>query len=173
MRSIPTNHAFTATTKGLAKTLHSHCSVAPHPNQQNYHQFTAIWDTGSTNSCISKRIVQECGLQPIGPGLINHAGTSDEPDKTFVYLVDILLPNQVEVVGVRTAVTSIQGGDLLIGMDIINMGDFAITHPNGGTQYTFQVPTQADIDFVKRPTAPVQNRAARRAQKQKRRRRKK
>lgn len=34
-------------------------------------------------------------------------------------------------------------------MDIINKGDFAITHPDGKTKFTFRYPSQADIDFVK------------------------
>ena len=38
--------------------------------------------------------------------------------------------------------------DVLIGMDIISRGDFAITHPGGRTKFSFRVPSQADIDFV-------------------------
>ena len=48
-----------------------------------------------------------------------------------------------------TKAKSIMGADVLIGMDIISKGDFAVTHPEGKTQFMFRVPTQADIDFVK------------------------
>ena len=37
---------------------------------------------------------------------------------------------------------------MLIGMDIISKGDFAITHPGGHTKFSFRVPSQADIDFA-------------------------
>ena len=77
-----------------------------------------------------------------------HAGVDDEPDETDVYLVNIGLPNRVLVQDVRVSRLGFTGGDVLIGMDIINTGDFAITHPNGETKFTFQFPPQADIDFV-------------------------
>ena len=38
---------------------------------------------------------------------------------------------------------------MLIGMDIINLGDFAITNKNGNTKFTFEIPSSRDIDFVK------------------------
>ena len=41
------------------------------------------------------------------------------------------------------------GADVLIGMDIINEGDFAVTNLNGRTKFSFRVPSQADIDFVR------------------------
>jgi hypothetical protein len=37
--------------------------------------------------------------------------------------------------------------DFLFGMDIIRLGDFAITHFNDSTKYTFQIPSTHDIDF--------------------------
>ena len=77
-----------------------------------------------------------------------HAGVDDEPDETDVYLVNIGLPNRVLVQDVRVSRLGFTGGDVLIGMDIINTGDFAITHANGDTKFTFQSPPQADIDFV-------------------------
>lgn len=39
--------------------------------------------------------------------------------------------------------------DVLIGMDIIGAGDFALTSPKGKLQFTFRIPSQADIDFVR------------------------
>ena len=41
------------------------------------------------------------------------------------------------------------GFDVLIGMDIITKGDFAITNPDGTTKFSFRIPSQADIDFVR------------------------
>ena len=43
----------------------------------------------------------------------------------------------------------ITGTDVLIGMDIISQGDFAITASQGETKFTFQIPSTHDIDFVK------------------------
>ena len=38
--------------------------------------------------------------------------------------------------------------EVLIGMDIINRGDFAVTNRDGRTKFSFRIPSQADIDFV-------------------------
>ena len=62
---------------------------------------------------------------------------------------DIYLLNRVRC----PAVTVIPGYitqtvDVLIGMEIIARGDFAITYPEDKTKFTFRIPRQADIDFV-------------------------
>ena len=44
---------------------------------------------------------------------------------------------------------NLRGYDVLIGMDIIGLGDFAITHLEGDTKFSFRIPSQADIDFAR------------------------
>ena len=44
---------------------------------------------------------------------------------------------------------NILGTDVLIGMDIINTGDFAVTNVDGKTCMSFQMPSIRRIDFVK------------------------
>ncbi|MDR3184029.1 MAG: SEC-C domain-containing protein, partial [Prevotellaceae bacterium] len=39
--------------------------------------------------------------------------------------------------------------DVLIGMDIITQGDFAISQSEGNTKFTFQMPSTHDFDFDK------------------------
>ena len=39
--------------------------------------------------------------------------------------------------------------DILVGMDIISQGDFAVTNDKGKTCLSFQVPSQGKIDLVK------------------------
>lgn len=43
---------------------------------------------------------------------------------------------------------SLEGTDVLIGMDIITAGDLAITNHNGRTTFSFRVPSCEEIDFV-------------------------
>ena len=40
------------------------------------------------------------------------------------------------------------GIDVLIGMDILGLGDFAVTHHDGKTVFSFCVPSRRHIDFV-------------------------
>jgi uncharacterized protein YchJ len=41
-----------------------------------------------------------------------------------------------------------RGIDVLIGMDILGLGDFAVTHHQGKTTFSFRVPSRHEIDFV-------------------------
>ena len=97
-------------------------------------------------SVITQRVVDACRLTPVAPETIY--GVSG-PELTDAYLVNVALPNGVVFREVRAArVKSMTESDVLIGMDIIGRGDFAITHPGGRTKFSFRVPSQADIDFV-------------------------
>lgn len=108
--------------------------------------FEAIWDTGATASMVTQRVVDACGLKPIGTTAISHAqGTTEDVD---IFLVNIVLPNMVRFPGVRVAQAILPNVDVLLGMDIISQGDFAITNSDGNTKFSFRIPSQANIDFV-------------------------
>ena len=161
----PRTLAFTSTARGLANVLWSPCRVGPvGADSATFPEFGAVWDTGATGSAITQKVIDQCGLKPIGRSQIFHAGTDDEPDETDVYLVDIALPNSAVMKEVEAGRSSFRGGDVLIGMDIICAGDFAVTNSNNRTQFTFQLPPQAEIDFTKAQPLPApRNRAERRA----------
>ena len=147
---MPENWAFTMTTDGLPNVLVSPCRVglAGASAGEPRDEFFAIWDTGSTRSVITQNVVDRCGLKLIGRAQLMHAGVNEEPDETDVYLVNLGLPNGVVVQNVPVSQSGFTGGDVLVGMDIINTGDFAITHANDQTKFTFEIPPQADINFV-------------------------
>ena len=52
-----------------------------------------------------------------------------------MYLLDLVLPNEVHVPDVAVVDTEIgnQGVDVLIGMDIISLGDFAVSNYDSTT----------------------------------------
>ena len=95
---------------------------------------------------ITQAVVDQCGLQPIGTTTVSLA-MHDIPDAE-VFLVNIYLPNQVAIPALRVIKLAPKSGDVLIGMDIISSGDFALTHPGRKTKFSFRVPSQANIDFV-------------------------
>ena len=68
------------------------------------------------------------------------------------YSVNIKLPNSVGFVGVPVSLGDFSNpklaADVLIGMDIIGRGDFAVTNFGGKTKFTFRMPSQTHIDFV-------------------------
>jgi len=91
-------------------------------------------------------VVDECQLVPIDVTTVLGIGGLQVSE---VYLVNIALPNGMVFPEISVTKSEDLGDyDVLIGMDIINAGDFAVTNPGGHTQFTFRVPSQANINFV-------------------------
>lgn len=110
------------------------------------HSFPAIWDTGATNSVITKQVIDSCALVPTGVKPVR--GVHGEK-LSETYLVNIALPNGVSKPGLEVTRGDMpDGSPILIGMDIINMGDFSITNLNGHTVMSFRVPSCHEVDFV-------------------------
>lgn len=142
---------------GVVNKLLSHCVVCRAfnptvPNRPLGRQYNAIWDTGATNSVITNKVAKELGLVPIGFTEVNHAeGVSHNVP---VYLVNIELPNQVGFPMMRVTEGILGDVDVLIGMDIIQSGDFKIENGGGKTAFTYSVPPANPIPIVK-PSAPI------------------
>lgn len=130
-----------------------HCSVAisiasmvdPKPK---YVEYVAIWDTGATSSVITKKIADDLGLQPIGMTQVSTAGGLHDCN---IYIVNIVLPNSITISNVRVTEAPLNGFDVLIGMDIISIGDFAVSSTKqGNTVVSFRIPHDDEpVDFVK------------------------
>lgn len=104
-----------------------------------------LWDTGASNSCISKRVAEELGLSQTG---IIRTFTAAGPSRTKTYIVNIGLPNFVQIPMVQVSEATLNGFDVLIGMDIISLGDFSITNVGGKTVFSFRIPSTTKIDYV-------------------------
>ena len=116
----------------------------PSPPQSKKH--LALYDTGATNSAISPQVVKDLQLSSIGAKTVGVGGGSLV---TTSHLVNIGLPNKVLFGMVPVSKMALLGGiDALIGMDILGMGDFAVTHKDGNTTFSFCYPSRKDLDFV-------------------------
>jgi alpha-D-ribose 1-methylphosphonate 5-phosphate C-P lyase len=105
----------------------------------------AIWDTGATNSVISQGCIDQCGL--VATGIVQvHGVHGSEQVPTF--LVNIILPNGVGFHGIQVTRGQLTSTDLLIGMDIISRGDFAVTNVGGITKFSFRHPSIEHIDYA-------------------------
>lgn len=117
------------------------------PDPKDCKKYIAIWDTGATGTVITEKVITECGLQPVGVTQVN---TPNGQTTSNVYLISVWLPNHVRFAQVRaTEGILLDPTDVLIGMDIITTGDFAVTNKDGKTNFTFRHPSVECIDFVK------------------------
>ncbi len=108
----------------------------------------ALWDTGATNCCVSQDVVKQLSLVSTGKANMTTPNQTSERD---TYLVDISLPNNVKIDDVRVIDSDIekQNIGMLIGMNIINLGDFTVSNFQGKTTFTFRMPSASTTDYVK------------------------
>lgn len=137
------NNAFTLKYSGLASQLINKIKVS---NDSQKKEVDSLWDTGATKTCISPELAKALKLKPYAKTIINNAGGSSS---STVYRVDISFLNiKFKKQIVYTVNIHSQGIDLLVGMDIITLGDFTITNKNQNTKFTFEIPSIRDVDYV-------------------------
>lgn len=120
---------------------HDPASGKPHPEWKLYQ---ALWDTGATGSVITQRVVDEVGLAPVGVGKVQGVGGETLTER---FMVNFGLPNNVAVSNLQVITGKIAGAEVLIGMDIIGMGDLTISTFGGKTTFCFQSPSFGSIDL--------------------------
>lgn len=144
--------SFTVSYVGRAKELITECRVGDSAGQdekfdvQKTLSYHALWDTGASGSVISKALAENLNLSPISKCRTYHAQGESIVN---VYLVDIVLPNRLAIRGLKVSEGILNGFDVLIGMDIITLGDFVLTNREDKTTFSFQIPSTHLYDFVK------------------------
>ena len=146
------SNSFTLAHNGIAFVLQTPCSICPGfdpataPQPSAWCKFPAIWDTGATGCVITQRVIDECGLKPIGMTRIHGVhGVSDSE----TYLVNLLLLNNVGLPNITVTKGDLpSGANVLIGMNVITTGDFCITNYEGKTVFSFRIPSQRRVDYV-------------------------
>lgn len=108
-----------------------------------------IWDTGATGCVISEDAANNLGLIPIGQK--ETRGISGGR-MSNVYYINITLNNDQISLNARVTDCDRLSDDgsigLLIGMDIITLGDFYVSNHHGRTVMTFRVPSLENRDFT-------------------------
>jgi hypothetical protein len=85
------------------------------------------------------------GLIPMGRAALYHTNGSDIVN---LYRINITIPGGIEFCCLTVFGSNLHRADLLIGMDILIHGDFAVSHPNGQTEFTFQFPSTHNTDYL-------------------------
>lgn len=105
----------------------------------------AVWDTGAMGTSISKSLAEKLNLDKIGEVEIQGVTGSAFCSK---YLVSLILPNNILIHELE--VSDCEGNigcDVLIGMDVIAMGDFVINNV-GETTFSFRMPSIKREDYT-------------------------
>jgi predicted aspartyl protease len=126
-----------------AENLISDVEVYPAPTGDpgKFVKIRAKWDTGANHTVISVNLKERLNLIPIDSEVLSGVGGSLVID---VVRLAIKLPNGLFISGKHIGVCNInsaQGIDILIGMDIIRLGDFHISNTGGKTCFSFMIPS--------------------------------
>ena len=113
----------------------------------------ALWDTGASMSAITPEIQKQLRAVPIDRKEIAGVHNTEEVD---IVSLTLELPNSVVKKTIRVAVCNITSKTgVILGMDIISLGDFALSNGGEQTLLSFAVPPfQEKIDFSKRQFDP-------------------
>jgi len=145
-------HTFTLKGKGIVNCIHTPLHIAKPGTATNFNDATkieirGIWDTGATNTVITKKVIDALKLVPTGMTTVNTA--SEQGRQVSTYVIDLYLNPQLVISGLQVTEGSISNNlDCLIGMDIINFGDFSITNFHGKTTMSFRLPSMHEIDYL-------------------------
>jgi predicted aspartyl protease len=134
-------HNFRALTSscGVSVAYNPSASAQPRPVTKN---FVALWDTGATNTVISQKVVDQLKLVATSKTKAFHVNGESIVD---VYYVNIMLPNEMGFNFLKVTKGILSGIDILIGMDIIGVGEFSISHVDGKSVFEFKLPAPDNI----------------------------
>ena len=107
----------------------------------------SLWDTGASVSLISARVAKVLGLESVGKSGVS--GYNEGIDVKDTYLVHLGLPTRDIVTDIMAMEFDSDEYDVVIGMDVICNGDFAITNKDKKTTFSFRIPSESEIEFSK------------------------
>lgn len=132
-----TDCALTVQYSGLANRLTTSLDIRECTDTSERFQIDkALWDTGSSGSCISERMARKLGLHPVDTGV--GVSATGQQDITY-YIVDICLSPEMVFRNVKIAGFPLENNnvDFIIGMDIISKGNLSVTNKEGKTEVKF------------------------------------
>jgi len=107
---------------------------------------SALWDTGATISAITPKLVNDLWFVPAGTMAIS--GITGALDVEFI-LATIQLPDGILRQNIKMAVCDFsQNINVILGMDIITLGDFELLHGNNNTVFSFTSPPSEKIKIM-------------------------
>ena len=148
--------AFVVKTNGLLHELPTDVWITPPtlgaPGSENRpatRKLRAVWDTGASVSVINVGVAHDFDLVQTG---IQSVSTANGTYDAATYMCDLYLPNPAIMPDIEVAEANLGPDlDMLIGMDVISRGDFAVTNLNDETWFTFRLPSIQRANFINGP----------------------
>jgi hypothetical protein len=133
-------YTHSTTSQERSRILRSQATAFPqYPDTGNSLTLNAVWDTGAVSTCVNSLLCKQCSIRPYD--FSTFWGVSG-PTKVGIAKLAIKLPNGLVIRNKRVAICDLHPNtDLLIGMDIIALGDFCISNSDGKTLFSFIVPS--------------------------------
>lgn len=121
------DNIITATFDGNVRRLIT--TVIVYDSKGNQYQADAVWDTGSSGSCISETLAAEMGLERVDVMTLT---TTTGNKETACGIVDVKLFDDIMIKNLKVpfADMSKHKADFIIGMDIISRGKLEIYPKN-------------------------------------------
>lgn len=111
--------------------------------------YIAVWDTGSTDTVVTRRVAEELSLEDLGEEEFTCvAGVGRF--QTHIASLEFKGGMRIDSITVGEFVSCGHGYDVIIGMDVIGMGEFAVSSLNGLTTFSFRLPAKEHADFTKK-----------------------
>lgn len=134
----PIHHVFNVGYNGVARELYTEAVIQDPLTQKHLRLKRVIWDTGATSSAINTTIAQDLGLKPTGQVQIH---TANGTAIANTYVINFQLPNKVGIEGLNVSEGNLgPNTEMLVGMDVIAIGDFTVQNYAGQTHFSFCIP---------------------------------
>jgi len=103
-----------------------------------------LWDTGATHSLVCEEVVNALGLEAKGEEYVQGLGGIQLAKS---YAINMYFENNLDFKNIKVLCADTADYDLVIGMDIISKGDFAITNKDEQTWFSFRYPSKEHLEF--------------------------
>ena len=146
---------FTVTYNEIIEELYTVIEIESALDPGKRIKIKAIWDTGAVFTTITPRVAKELNMEPVSATTIS--SITDKNIFSLIYMVNLYMPDNTKYESFVKE-TNPTHCDILIGMDIIQKGDFAVSNFNGKTTFSFRLPSQSVLDFnVHSYSKPIRN----------------
>ena len=139
------SYAFTKKYDNITRVLTLPVKISLVGSNESY-ETQGIIDTGAICSVVSINLVEKLKGIPFSYQFVNTA--SSHNTLTPLYKASIILCNKLEITNLTVSDGTLPAGEeCLIGMDILSLGDLAVSHFKGKTCISFRIPSLQDIVF--------------------------